>query len=72
MTTQGSDTKIRRTTQPKYALGQTLICTYADTQFYTIGKKYKVVKDEKDELGVIGNDGIFDSFKTVVSKFKSE
>lgn len=63
------DTTVKRKRPSQYKEGDILVCTYADTRFYTVGKHYKVVENEQGETGVIGNDGIFDSFSTVVSRF---
>ena len=54
----------------KYKAGQTLICTYAASNAYTVGKEYNVFDHPKEGLSVRGNDKLHDSLALVISKFK--
>lgn len=49
--------------------GTVVICTNPKSNFYTKGKEYKVVSCG-GEKGLMGDDDLFDSFKTLQSDFK--
>lgn len=55
-----------------YKLGEILTCTFAASPFYEVGKTYEVVKNNKDELCVMGKDGLYDPLHTVISKFRGD
>lgn len=52
--------------------GETYICTYAATNFYTQGKEYELVEGPKNQVGFIADDGLFDVKSVLISKFKQK
>lgn len=54
----------------KIKTGSKIICTYAATNYYTVGKTYEVVLDEKSRQCVKGSDGFLDVMSVMNSKFK--
>ena len=54
----------------KIKTGSKVVCTYAATNYYTVGKVYVVVEDEKSRQCVRGSDGFLDVLGKMVSKFK--
>lgn len=57
----------------KFKVGTLLECTHSESIAYTKGEVYTVVEEEFGQgkaKGLVGNDGLFDSFSLILSSFK--
>ena len=62
--TQKTTKRAKRT--PKWQPGKQYRCTFAATQFYTVGDLYTCTQ-MGNRVGFMGNDGIFDSVTEMLS-----
>ena len=57
----------------KVKVGTLMECVHSESIAYTKGEVYKVVEEEFGQgkaKGLIGNDGLFDSFSLILSSFR--
>jgi len=47
-----------------------VVCTYAATRWFSVGKVYPIVINEKSERCIRGSDGLLDVLDLVVSRFR--
>ena len=52
---------------PKYTPGKQYRCSFAATQFYTVGDLYTCTK-MGDRVGFMANDGLFDDAAVMLSR----
>lgn len=53
----------------KYSTGMVVRCDSAASRFYEKGRSYTVT-ERNGKYGLIGSDGLFDSFEDLISVFK--
>jgi len=54
-----------------FKVGDVIVCIESCSHAYTKGVEYPVVEVD-DVLGSVGNDGLFDPFSLLLSKFKKK